>query len=126
MSYRFEDPIRVDEREELAYFANEVGTRLDWHEPDEQDLTALHFGRSFDNAGFWGTSANAYQSLVNEQHIVLYINEFPVIAVNLATLFARSEEHTSELQSRPHLVCRLLLEKKKQKKSRKYDKHEDD
>src|SRR3989442_7896029 len=27
----------------------------------------------------------------------------------------RSEEHTSELQSRPHLVCRLLLEKKKQK-----------
>src|SRR5207253_5309431 len=32
-----------------------------------------------------------------------------------ATLFAhtRSEEHTSELQSRGHLVCRLLLEKKK-------------
>src|SRR5690554_7598575 len=29
----------------------------------------------------------------------------------------RSEEHTSELQSRPHLVCRLLLEKKK------YNKH---
>src|SRR5690554_7042646 len=28
----------------------------------------------------------------------------------------RSEEHTSELQSRPHLVCRLLLEKKKIKK----------
>src|SRR5690625_6009298 len=28
--------------------------------------------------------------------------------------FARSEEHTSELQSRGHLVCRLLLEKKKQ------------
>src|SRR5690554_3590361 len=28
----------------------------------------------------------------------------------------RSEEHTSELQSRPHLVCRLLLEKKKKTK----------
>src|SRR3989442_8661426 len=27
--------------------------------------------------------------------------------------YHRSEEHTSELQSRPHLVCRLLLEKKK-------------
>src|SRR3989442_7438590 len=26
---------------------------------------------------------------------------------------SRSEEHTSELQSRPHLVCRLLLEKKR-------------
>src|SRR6266498_4392796 len=29
----------------------------------------------------------------------------------------RSEEHTSELQSRPHLVCRLLLEKKKKQPS---------
>src|SRR5689334_24767467 len=32
---------------------------------------------------------------------------------------ARSEEHTSELQSQFHLVCRLLLEKKKHKKIRK-------
>src|SRR5690625_3253655 len=31
----------------------------------------------------------------------------------------RSEEHTSELQSRGHLVCRLLLEKKKKSKSRR-------
>src|SRR2546422_4688360 len=31
--------------------------------------------------------------------------------------FTRSEEHTSELQSRLHLVCRLLLEKKKNKKN---------
>src|SRR5256884_4444322 len=30
-----------------------------------------------------------------------------------ASSIARSEEHTSELQSRLHLVCRLLLEKKK-------------
>src|SRR2546422_2001537 len=30
----------------------------------------------------------------------------------------RSEEHTSELQSRLHLVCRLLLEKKKKKRRR--------
>src|SRR3989442_3399794 len=30
----------------------------------------------------------------------------------------RSEEHTSELQSRPHLVCRLLLEKKKKPKTK--------
>src|SRR2546422_3796870 len=32
------------------------------------------------------------------------------------TFTLRSEEHTSELQSRLHLVCRLLLEKKKKKK----------
>src|SRR5690554_7067551 len=35
-----------------------------------------------------------------------------LVAVFLAHM-GRSEEHTSELQSRPHLVCRLLLEKKK-------------
>src|SRR5437899_6213908 len=33
-----------------------------------------------------------------------------------AEMFRRSEEHTSELQSLRHLVCRLLLEKKKKKK----------
>src|SRR6476659_10638785 len=33
----------------------------------------------------------------------------------------RSEEHTSELQSLRHLVCRLLLEKKKQKKQNIYE-----
>src|SRR2546422_3666524 len=32
---------------------------------------------------------------------------------------ARSEEHTSELQSRLHLVCRLLLEKKKKKETKR-------
>src|SRR5690625_6489081 len=36
-----------------------------------------------------------------------------IIAGGMALSEARSEEHTSELQSRGHLVCRLLLEKKK-------------
>src|SRR3712207_9006669 len=63
---------------------------------------------------------------------VLFINSFPdyeadrskgrhtlVIILGRKTasaifpLFIRSEEHTSELQSRQYLVCRLLLEKKK-------------
>src|SRR2546422_3790442 len=35
----------------------------------------------------------------------------------------RSEEHTSELQSRLHLVCRLLLEKKKKRKKESQRKH---
>src|SRR5690554_7517096 len=33
----------------------------------------------------------------------------------------RSEEHTSELQSRPHLVCRLLLEKKKTRNTNNHE-----
>src|SRR5690625_5680529 len=44
----------------------------------------------------------------------------PIVGVqsekNPTTITPRSEEHTSELQSRGHLVCRLLLEKKNKKK----------
>src|SRR5690625_2202723 len=41
-----------------------------------------------------------------------------VVAANMYRIIdpLRSEEHTSELQSRGHLVCRLLLEKKKKRK----------
>src|SRR5690606_41462686 len=40
------------------------------------------------------------------------------VLVPCNALKPRSEEHTSELQSRENLVCRLLLEKKKKKKNR--------
>src|SRR5258705_12270879 len=41
--------------------------------------------------------------------------DLPGLAVLMKDLGKRSEEHTSELQSLRHLVCRLLLEKKKKK-----------
>src|SRR3712207_8479710 len=40
-----------------------------------------------------------------------------------STTWQRSEEHTSELQSRQYLVCRLLLEKKKKKQYIQHNKH---
>src|SRR5438876_4764871 len=40
----------------------------------------------------------------------------PILVQALDFTYPRSEEHTSELQSPVHLVCRLLLEKKKKKK----------
>src|SRR5215813_4751528 len=40
------------------------------------------------------------------------LTRWSTVAIS-SLLDGRSEEHTSELQSRPHLVCRLLLEKKK-------------
>src|SRR3989304_5512172 len=46
---------------------------------------------------------------------ILDMMEFYRIAPILSNKWDRSEEHTSELQSRLHLVCRLLLEKKKKK-----------
>src|SRR5690625_6790184 len=44
---------------------------------------------------------------------LLLSNVFSTYSLNMNKLTKRSEEHTSELQSRGHLVCRLLLEKKK-------------
>src|SRR3989442_3181886 len=43
------------------------------------------------------------------------------LVMAFSTTSSRSEEHTSELQSRPHLVCRLLLEKKKNTKKNSHD-----
>src|SRR2546422_10956683 len=56
-----------------------------------------------DRAGVWGVGVRA-----DDHH--------PRLGVPLE----RSEEHTSELQSRLHLVCRLLLEKKKKYKNTQY------
>src|SRR5256884_6653442 len=44
----------------------------------------------------------------------------PAKEIRAASSRRRSEEHTSELQSRLHLVCRLLLEKKKKKNIKKH------
>src|SRR3989442_11329857 len=52
-------------------------------------------------------SVHEHRILVEQHDAVLWRLE--------AARDVRSEEHTSELQSRPHLVCRLLLEKKKKK-----------
>src|SRR2546422_6044365 len=57
-----------------------------------------------------------FRSLIGFDFSIRYV----AANVNRATplLFrVRSEEHTSELQSRLHLVCRLLLEKKKQRQA---------
>src|SRR2546422_5178831 len=61
------------------------------------------------------------------------VDEPPVLAAVVGAVQAaaplraqhgvRSEEHTSELQSRLHLVCRLLLEKKKKKRNKNTTEH---
>src|SRR2546422_6560579 len=70
-------------------------------------------------AGFWeefrdGAAARGVPEHVAERVFtqVIAFSEFG-FPKSHAAAFGRSEEHTSELQSRLHLVCRLLLEKKK-------------
>src|SRR6266699_5305066 len=55
---------------------------------------------------------DGYSVLAHSSALTIAPAIFPNLAFD-ATKDLRSEEHTSELQSRPHLVCRLLLEKKK-------------
>src|SRR2546422_3576118 len=47
------------------------------------------------------------------------VDVVPFVPIEGVTMAERSEEHTSELQSRLHLVCRLLLEKKKEEPERR-------
>lgn len=90
---------RIDTRTELIGLARELGVRPDWHEPDEQEVTAQVHGANFDNAGFWGTSELAHRARLNTQGIefsdaslemwvTLYRDNVPVAEINLATLFA--------------------------------------
>src|SRR2546422_8585935 len=51
---------------------------------------------------------------------VVVLDEVHSYDLYTGTLIQRSEEHTSELQSRLHLVCRLLLEKKKNNKKKQH------
>src|SRR3989442_9000909 len=63
-----------------------------------KSLKASDLGRK---VNFLGRESRIAKSISQEEFTTIFL--------------FRSEEHTSELQSRPHLVCRLLLEKKKKK-----------
>src|SRR5690554_7788718 len=77
---------------------------------DEQDVVGLDHAIA-------GADGGAFHQ---RQQVALHALARDVGAAHLVArgdlVDLRSEEHTSELQSRPHLVCRLLLEKKKKKK----------
>src|SRR5262245_59695141 len=92
-----------------AHAADPVKIRAAWVAPvsnwasiwlEKKDL-AKHFGKSyvFEAVRFQGTPPMITAIANNE--------------LEVSNLAYRSEEHTSELQSLRHLVCRLLLEKKK-------------
>src|SRR5205814_9913387 len=63
--------------------------------------------------GFTALKAQILERLLPERLMAMLAGFFGFLAAVLATVGLRSEEHTSELQSLRHIVCRLLLEKKK-------------
>src|SRR5258708_23108170 len=60
-----------------------------------------------------GIVAVAMHTLIIDRFIRSGVGTMAIFIATLGVSFVRSEEHTSELQSPDHLVCRLLLEKKK-------------
>src|SRR5690625_5451516 len=74
---------------------------------------AIHRKNTICHDQFSSGSSRRFQLLLQILHIVVLVSE----SLRLAKTnpIDRSEEHTSELQSRGHLVCRLLLEKKNQR-----------
>ena len=56
------------------------------------------------------------EHVITESRLISLNSKFATDFFNGDNKSSRSEEHTSELQSRLHLVCRLLLEKKKKQK----------
>lgn len=80
---------RITAKAELVELARELGVGDNWHEPDEQGVTATTHGRTFDNAGFWGETHRASDGHnFTERYVTLHKSGRPVAVVNLATLFA--------------------------------------
>lgn len=78
---------RINTRAALIALVEELSLGSDWHEPGAQDVTARVFGKSFDNAGFWGDDRLNGEPH-EELHVELYKDGEPIAVVNLATLFA--------------------------------------
>src|SRR5687768_17759908 len=99
------------------------------HPPDSTLFPYTTLFRSYSDAGsftnhrrdFWGYDASGRITTIDTRTYT-----YNAAGRNIALAgqqstpsgFVRSEEHTSELQSRLHLVCRLLLEKKNKRKQR--------
>jgi hypothetical protein len=92
---------RINSQSELAELAVQFGTRPDWHEPDEQGLTAHVFGFSFDNAGSWGQAAQHMTEASRELWVRLYKDNVPVADVNLATLFSWAARDETRAERTP-------------------------
>src|SRR2546429_5055589 len=84
-------------------------------------MMSAHLASPFNSGSSAGKSATSFSRSVGGSARIAASISFAVLTVfetiaNFAfgkSFSSRSEEHTSELQSRLHLVCRLLLEKKK-------------
>src|SRR5207253_6642097 len=105
--HHLSDPMDREQVQKLSELPSRVPDRVDHSEKQNVTvgLVATRGTSELDDA-----SSKEDCMTEKEQFLTQLEKELPT------TMRVRSEEHTSELQSRGHLVCRLLLEKKKKKK----------
>src|SRR5690625_7015695 len=80
----------------------------------ETNNTSLLHGRVFIQYCFNFCGPHFISGCIDHSFKTINHKEIPLFIHSNNIPCTRSEEHTSELQSRGHLVCRLLLEKKNQ------------
>src|SRR5690554_7560029 len=124
--------IEESDKETVRYVQANIGYFISY---DNLFSTWIDKGNDFDVSDV-RDALSAFDRLINHTHKKIFGDIFKTLQTGLSKLGGttaeqtksirdlihllkiipmRSEEHTSELQSRPHLVCRLLLEKKKTK-----------
>src|SRR5690625_5685823 len=84
-------------------------------QPERGSAARRRAPTSSDGLGLSAATALATAQTMNGPATFTPATTAPIISTMMVMPVRRSEEHTSELQSRGHLVCRLLLEKKKNK-----------
>lgn len=75
---------KINSRAQMASLAQDLGVRVDWHEPDEQGVSARVVGNHLDNA--MGSEAGHLNC--GEYNVVISKDGQDVAVVNLATLLA--------------------------------------
>src|SRR3712207_7782398 len=97
------------------FFFNDTATTEIYTLSLHDALPIYHGRRSFPHvSGKVARGAPLLIMVLQEmKHIVIDTLKSFLNVIDVCSVSVRSEEHTSELQSRQYLVCRLLLEKKK-------------
>src|SRR5690349_11048437 len=118
-----EDRLRLHQQDRLVGRVEEMRSQL----VGEQPATSHASHAAVRDAAVAGkahlvTSADSDYTRLGDRWTMSVGQGGPVGTPGAAQPRSRSEEHTSELQSRRDLVCRLLLEKKKKKKKKKQTK----
>src|SRR3712207_7994995 len=94
----------------IFFFFNDTATT-------EIYTLSLHDALPISPQQFWHITIPLLRPTLLFVSVIGVINSFQAfVQIYILTKGGRSEEHTSELQSRQYLVCRLLLEKKKNNK----------